>query len=516
MRIHSISNYYKVNQYKNNIGNVKSNELSKFSAVNNSSYKTQKCYRSMSIQFGNLFGEPSITDKINCGLQALDDKSILVVTDEKNKEDSLAILKNLSDKITIPISKIYVAVATEKDLGRRNYGLQNKFAIFKEDDEYKLLPLGSLYLDKNKGKASFDKNNRINIGEVKVLREDNAIRLLDTRGLDSIYFVFNTPKKYNPTPAEKYLEVRAINTTSEEISLANRIAITKLLNNEESIVPEQTKITFSDIGGLDNVIKQLKTSVLRPLKYPEVYRPIRINKGILLYGPPRCGKTMLGLALANEAGVEYKYMNANEFKASEVGESERMVRDVFQELQSKPMILFIDEFDAVAKEREGSTMSRYDDSLVNQILGCMSDLEKSKQNSFVIAATNKLELIDDAMKSSGRFGLSLEISLPDEAGISAIYDIYAKKIPFDCKNEEEKENLKEEICSKMFEEEFNGSDIAETFSIAYLHSLDRLGIAKKMDDNTFLPSDLKNIAVSKDDMDYALWSIINMKGNDLI
>ncbi len=146
---------------------------------------------------------------------------------------------------------------------------------------------------------------------------------------------------------------------------------------------------------MDDVIDKLKKYVVRPINYPQVYQNIRLNKGILLYGPPRCGKTMLGKVLANECDAKFYEYNANEFRSAQVGSSENNIREVFKKAMSNaPSITFIDEFDSIAKTRDGSSNARFDDSMVNQILGCMSDLEKSKAPAFIVAATNMKNLID--------------------------------------------------------------------------------------------------------------------------
>lgn len=264
--------------------------------------------------------------------------------------------------------------------------------------------------------------------------------------------------------------------------------------------------SFADIGGLDDVIDTMKKYIVRPINYPKVFENIRLNKGILLYGPPRCGKTLLGKALATETGAKYCEMNANEFKNSHVGASEKLVRDVFaQVIAEAPSILFIDEFDAIGKTRDGSSNARYDDSLVNQLLGCMSDLEKNKAPAFVIAATNMKNLIDPALIASGRFGLQLEVPQPNLNGLNQIFDIHSKNQPFD-------NNVnKEELTRLMFENKFNGSDVAETISDAYFNALERLGMNAKMDANTFCYEDFKKIFLSQEDLLLAIKRIAKQK-----
>ena len=160
----------------------------------------------------------------------------------------------------------------------------------------------------------------------------------------------------------------------------------------------------------------------------------------------------------------------------------------------EPTILFIDEIDAIGKERSGGHNAQYDDKFLTQLLGSMSDLEKSDTMSFVIAATNRKDLLDKALIETGRFGLHLDVPLPNEAGLEAIYNVHAKKQPF-----EDDINVKDFIPF-MFANKFNGSDVAETITNAYFNALERLGMNAKMDAKTFTYNDLKLIKIAKEDI----------------
>ncbi len=182
-----------------------------------------------------------------------------------------------------------------------------------------------------------------------------------------------------------------------------------------------------------------------------------------------------------------------------------MVRSSFAQIMEEPSILFIDEFDSIAKTRQGSQQSVHDDSVVNQFLGCMSDLEKSNVISFVIAATNRKDLLDGAMTSSGRFGLHLEIPMPDEKALEAIYAIHAKGKNYD------KDVSVPELITEMKDNNFNGSDVAEMISIGYFNALERLGMNAKMDAGTFTMQDLKKISIAREDLISAIKKIAEQK-----
>lgn len=459
-------------------------------AINNAYLQKVKTNKTQT-NFKGLFGSnPNLTERFSYGMQALDDNSVLVVT--SNPEASDVLLAMNADKIDTPIMKKYVLKVVKGDLQERDE-LDSDFAIFKKGDKYYALGLGkSLFshMAIKKEKDRYSQDNYLRSGDVKELHNGMVLEtgesILD---VNKKKFVFLPPYRYNPTPASRYLEF----TNIEDIRSFNKRTISSL-TQPKKVEKDYGKLTFDKIGGLDNVIEKLKKYVVRPINYPQVYQNIRLNKGILLYGPPRCGKTMLGKALANECAAQYYEYNANEFKNAQIGATESNIRDMFKKaIANAPSITFIDEFDSISKIRDGSSNARFDDAMVNQFLGSMSDLEKSKAPAFIVAATNMKNLIDKAMLASGRFGLHLEVPMPNLEGIKQIFNIHAKNQPI------ENEVSVEEIAKQMHEGEFNGSDVAETISDAYFNALDRLGMNEKMDAKKFSFEDLKKIFISKED-----------------
>lgn len=458
--------------------------------------------------FKALWGKPDSQELFDYGIQALDGTSLFIVT--KDKERTELSLQRHKDKIDIPVMKTYILNIT-KELDKNWYDSSNSdVAIFKKGEDYYAMPIGflnSIYIYSGKKGT---KDDIIQEGNIKKLTPETVLDLraweIGNHDISKVYF--NRPKVVDKSKAEKYLEVRTYMDSAEKIRAHNNSAIMSMIKPQvQKNKSVKKEFTFADVGGLDNIIEDLKKYVIRPLKYPQVYENIRLNKGILLYGPPRCGKTLIGQALANEAGIDFRYCNGNEFKHPHVGESEGLVRNAFEKLMAKPSILFIDEIDAVAKEREGSSTSRHDDSLANQLLGSMSDLEKTDTTSFVIGATNKRELLDKAFLASGRFGLQLEVPMPNEEALGQIYDIHSQKQVFadDVK--------KQEIVKMMFENTFNGSDVAEMISVGFFNALERLGMNAKMDLGTFSLADLKSIKVAKEDLVLAIKNISKQKIN---
>lgn len=453
--------------------------------------------------FKGMFGEPNLSEKFKYGLEALDGNSILVVT--SNPEISDTLLEQFSDKINIPVLKKYTLKVEEKDLKKKKY-LESDFAVFKNGDRFYVLSLGvhllsSLIVKKPKDDLLPEKHMFQN-GQVIELQ--SGVAIMTGEGFSSDEndhkFMFRPPYRYNPQNAEKYLKVKNVNNIVD----FNKRTISELC--AAPIKEEKKGLTFEDIGGLDDVIETLKKYVVRPINYPRVFENIRLNKGIMLYGPPRCGKTMLGKALANEVGAKYAEYNANEFKSSQVGASEASIRDLFKKaIANAPSITFIDEFDSIGKTRDGSSNARFDDPMVNQFLGCMSDLEKTNVPAFIVAATNMKNLIDPALLASGRFGLHLEVSMPNLEGLRQIFKIHSKNQPI------QNDVSTETIIQKMFAGKFNGSDVAEMISDAYFNALERLGMFLKMDTRTFGYEDMKSIKISFADFEKAIQRILKQK-----
>lgn len=198
------------------------------------------------------------------------------------------------------------------------------------------------------------------------------------------------------------------------------------------VLVEIPKVKWSDIGGLENVKKLLKETVEWPLKHPESFIRLGIKppKGILLYGPPGCGKTLMAKAVANESEANFILINAGELLSKWVGESEKHVRETFKRAkQVAPCIIFFDEIDAIATRRgRYSGDSGVSEKVVSQILTEMSGLEDLK-DVVVIAATNRPDLIDRALLRPGRLDRQILIPTPDDASRLEILKIHTKNMP---------------------------------------------------------------------------------------
>ncbi|HSF15086.1 MAG TPA: ATP-dependent zinc metalloprotease FtsH [Vicinamibacteria bacterium] len=201
----------------------------------------------------------------------------------------------------------------------------------------------------------------------------------------------------------------------------------------KEIAPERTKVTFEDVGGVDEVETELK-EVIEFLKDPSRFTAIgaKLPTGILLVGPPGTGKTLLARATAGEAGVPFFSMSGSEFVELFVGVGASRVRDLFEQAKTRaPCIIFIDEIDAIGQSRSPVAAMRTNDEreqTLNQLLYEMDGFE-SNQGVVIMGATNRPEILDKALLRAGRFDRQIEVPLPTEIGRRQILDIHTENVP---------------------------------------------------------------------------------------
>ncbi|MBS3174605.1 AAA family ATPase [Candidatus Woesearchaeota archaeon] len=180
--------------------------------------------------------------------------------------------------------------------------------------------------------------------------------------------------------------------------------------NEE----KKSNIKFKDICGLQDLKDEIKLKIIEPLKYPEVFKRFnkKIGGGIIMYGPPGCGKTLMAEAAANEAGVKFFNLNAANLRSKYVGESEKNISNIFKEIrQNAPCIVFFDEFENLGEDR--NTGTKYSRNEVSQLLQEMDGFGNKDKQVLFIAATNAPWFIDIALRREGRFGDSIFVGHPD-------------------------------------------------------------------------------------------------------
>ncbi|NXQ11234.1 SPAT5 protein, partial [Peucedramus taeniatus] len=192
------------------------------------------------------------------------------------------------------------------------------------------------------------------------------------------------------------------------------------------------KVSWSDIGGLEDVKLKLKQAVEWPLKHPESFIQMGIQppKGVLLYGPPGCSKTMIAKALAHESGLNFLAVKGPELMNKYVGESERAVREIFRKARAvSPSIIFFDEIDALAVERGNSSgAGNVADRVLAQLLTEMDGIEQLKDVT-ILAATNRPDMIDKALLRPGRIDRIIYVPLPDAATRKEIFKLHFQSMP---------------------------------------------------------------------------------------
>lgn len=210
--------------------------------------------------------------------------------------------------------------------------------------------------------------------------------------------------------------------------------IFKLGNVTKLVDPSIPRITYDELGGLKNEIQKIREMVELPMRHPELFEKIGIEspKGVLLYGPPGTGKTLLAKAVAGETNSHFTSLSGPEIMAKHYGESEEKLRDIFKQAEENaPSIIFIDEIDSIAPKRE-EVSGELEKRLVSQLLTLLDGM-KSRGKVIVIAATNRPDSIDPALRRPGRFDREIEIGIPDDEGRLEILNIHTRGMPLDKK-----------------------------------------------------------------------------------
>lgn len=256
-------------------------------------------------------------------------------------------------------------------------------------------------------------------------------------------------------------------------------------------------VGYDDIGGVRKQLAQIRECIELPLRHPKLFKNLGIKppKGILLYGPPGCGKTLIARAVANETGAFFFLINGPEIMSKLAGESESNLRKAFEEAEKNaPSIIFIDEVDAIAPKRE-KTQGEVERRIVSQLLTLMDGL-KSRAHVVVIAATNRPNSIDGALRRFGRFDREIDIGIPDPVGRLEIMRIHTKNMKLD-------ENVDLEQISQETHG-YVGADLAQLCTEAALQCIREKMDVIDMDEETIDAEVLESMAVTMDHFRTAL------------
>ena len=262
----------------------------------------------------------------------------------------------------------------------------------------------------------------------------------------------------------------------------------------DSSVP---RITYDELGGLKNEVQKIREMVELPMRHPELFEKIGVEapKGVLLYGPPGTGKTLLAKAVAGETNAHFISLSGPEIMGKHYGESEERIREIFtQAEENAPSIIFIDEIDSIAPKRD-EVSGELEKRIVSQLLTLMDGM-KSRGKVVVIAATNRPDSIDPALRRPGRFDREIEIGIPDNEGRFDILSIHTRGMPIN-----KKVNLKQ--ISKTTHG-FVGADLEALSKEAAMRSLRRILPEIDLDEEKISSEILQKIQITSDDFREAL------------
>jgi transitional endoplasmic reticulum ATPase len=251
-------------------------------------------------------------------------------------------------------------------------------------------------------------------------------------------------------------------------------------------------VTYEDVGGLRGELQRIREMVELPLRHPELFQRLGIEapKGIFLYGPPGCGKTLVAKAVANESDANFFVISGPEIMSKYYGESEARLREIFQKAQeNSPSIIFIDELDAIAPKREEVT-GEVEHRVVAQLLSLMDGMGV-RGNIIVIGATNRPDSIDPALRRPGRFDREIEIGVPDKIGRYEILQIHTRTMPL---TSDVDLNRLSDICHG-----YTGADISALCREAAMKSLRRYLPQINLEDERIPTAMLEKMEVNLED-----------------
>jgi transitional endoplasmic reticulum ATPase len=286
-------------------------------------------------------------------------------------------------------------------------------------------------------------------------------------------------------------------TTPAKPVIVTEDTIFKLGSMTKAVDNSVPRITYDDLGGLRKEVLKIREMVELPMRHPELFEKLGIEapKGVLLYGPPGTGKTLLAKAVAGETNAHFTSISGPEIFGKHYGESEERLRDIFKQAEENtPSIVFIDEIDSIAPKRD-EVSGEVEKRIVSQLLTLMDGM-KSRGKVVVIAATNRPDSIDPALRRPGRFDREIEIGIPDEEGRLEILNIHTRGMPV-----EESVNLKQ--IAKVTHG-FVGADLEVLAKEAAIRSLRKILPEIDLAQDKISAEILQKIKITSDDFKEAL------------
>jgi transitional endoplasmic reticulum ATPase len=291
-------------------------------------------------------------------------------------------------------------------------------------------------------------------------------------------------------------QVVGVTPPSADAVLVTQKAVFNIAEKGETLrgVPQ---VAYEDIGGLKDEIQKVREMIELPLRHPEIFEKLGIEapKGVLLHGPPGTGKTLLAKAVANESNSHFISISGPEIMSKFYGESEARLREIFKEAREKaPSITFVDEIDSIAPKREEVT-GEVERRVVSQLLSLMDGLE-ARGKVIVIAATNRPNALDPALRRPGRFDREIEIKVPDKRGRLEILQIHARNMPLDTDVDQDK------IAAVTHG--FVGADLEYLCKEAAMKCLRRLLPELNLEDEKIPPETLEKLIITMSDFENAV------------
>jgi transitional endoplasmic reticulum ATPase len=293
------------------------------------------------------------------------------------------------------------------------------------------------------------------------------------------------------------IELKVVTTSPTNVVIVTENTMIEVSSTPVKRVEEIGGVTYEDIGGLHEELQRIREMVELPLKHPELFRHLGIEppKGVVLWGPPGCGKTLIAKAIANETGAHFISINGPEIMSKFYGESEARLREIFKEAEENaPSIIFIDELDAIAPKRSEVT-GEVERRVVSQLLALMDGL-KSRGQVIVIGATNRIDAVDPALRRPGRFDREIRIGVPDRNGRKEVLQIHTRRMPLlDDVDLDELANITHG---------FTGADLAALCREAAMNALRRFLPKIDLEKETIPAEMLEELKVTREDFMNAL------------
>ena len=368
------------------------------------------------------------------------------------------------------------------------------------------------------GVIKIDGITRQNIGAG--IGDKISLKSVETANAEQI--ILSPTEKIAAEGLQEYMIYNYLNhvfTTGDSISLNTQMGsrvqfvVTNTKPSKPVIVTEKTvfklgamtkavdasipRITYDELGGLKNEVLKIREMVELPMRHPELFDKIGIEapKGVLLYGPPGTGKTLLAKAVAGETNAHFISLSGPEIMGKYYGESEEKLREIFtQAEENSPSIIFIDEIDSIAPKRD-EVSGDVEKRIVSQLLTLMDGM-KSRGKVVVIAATNRPDSIDPALRRPGRFDREIEIGIPDDKERFEILSIHTRGMPID-------KNVDLEQISKITHG-FVGADLEVLSKEAAMRSLRRILPEIDLDEEKVSSEILQKIQITSEDFRDAL------------